>query len=90
MDREKWKLMTTQSLERGRTAGNGISYNLPDMRTNETGGEKRKIPKKKKTGMSQDKQNQEEGKSSIFSECRGKKTPKKTTQYFLFAVFNER
>lgn len=39
MDREKWKIMTMQSLDSGRTAGNGIYYNLTDMRENETGRE---------------------------------------------------
>lgn len=46
MDREKWKIMTTQSLDRGRTAGNGIYYNLTDRRENETGERRKGLQKK--------------------------------------------
>lgn len=48
MDREKWKIMTVQSLDTGRTAGNGIYYNLTDMRENKTGRDK-EDPSEEKT-----------------------------------------
>lgn len=80
MDREKWKIMTMQSLDRGRTAGNGIYYNLPDMRENETGkededtlGKKRNEPRQTKCGRVKE----------LHKLRRGK-----GTQYLLYGVFN--